>query len=186
MRAAKKAAKATTAKKATAAKPRPTRAPAPGVGSAPAAPAPTSPAIAEPDPELTTLAPVIADEPDELVPAPDELAPVIGTDEHHAEIRAQVLADNPELANASERAVDRAVAAAVPAFTERFVARARRAHTLAAIVAPVFPTEAHVAELNAAIPSLTPKELADVFHAGHAAFVASVAAGEPITEAVPA
>lgn len=157
-----------------------------GVAGAPATAGATSPRVAPEAP-----APVLVPDDDGAAVAPETIdarptpALVFPTDEHYADVRAQVLAADPKLAGASERAITRAVHEAMPAHAARLHERARRSHTLVQLAAPVFPTDAHVDALNAAVPNLTAEEQRAVLNAGHAAFVASVAAGEPITE-VPA
>lgn len=146
----------------------------------------SAPRTAAPD-----VAPVHVPEDDDRGPvrAVDvpEPAPIYPTAAHVAEIREHVLANDPALKGASDRRVMRAVREAIPEHAARFATSAKRQHTLSALAAPVFPTEQHAAELRAAIPDITTAETKAVLSAGHAAFVASVAAGEPTTTAeVPA
>lgn len=184
------AAKATKATAASAPKPRAAAQPRATVAGVGSAPAPSTPIARVLDP-IDPPAPVVVPDDDDGTTAPEAPALAVSpalvfpTDEHWAEIRAGVLAADPSLATASERAVNRAMQDALPAHVARLHERARRSHVLVQLAAPVFPTESHIIALNAAIPNLTTEEQTAVVNAGHAAYVASVAAGEPITE-VPA
>lgn len=111
-------------------------------------------------------------------------APVFPTEADAERIRADVIAKTPELAGASHHKVTRAVQAAIAKEAERLSrVRHRVAHIEELATAPIFPTEAQVNELRATLPNLTPDEETAVLLAGHAAFLATLASGEPVTEA---
>lgn len=124
------------------------------------------------------LAPIDPPDWDELVESVEAPAPVFPTEADHDAARAAIVAANPELENPNRsRELVRAVKAQLAG-----PPRKPRVAELAELVAPVFPTEDHVAALHAAIPALTPDEEHSVLALGHAAFVASIARGEPVTE----
>lgn len=136
------------------------------------------------------LAPVDAGEPEDVI-TPTAPAPIFPTEADVVAVTAELLDQHPELAGASERQFTREVQAALSVraqsiaesdYKGRVVVAREHQRALAALVAPVFPTESHVALLDASIPALTDTERDAVLNAGLAAFVASIAAGEPIVE----
>ncbi len=128
------------------------------------------------------LAPVVATEPEGVdrraEPAEaHEPAPVYPTERDELEAIAEVAERDPHL---TTHALARAVRAQLDANASR---AARRRNALARVAvehAPMFPTEAHIADLRDAIPSISDDELRAVVHAGFAAYLASLDAREPV------
>lgn len=123
-----------------------------------------------------TAAAVEVLEPDEYVPA-EAPAHVFPTEADVERITAEVT----DPAN-TRRENERALQGALRDEAARIATARRRRHTLTDLVtsASVFPTERHSDQLRAEVPHLSDAEHTQVLSAGHAAFVATLAAGEPI------
>lgn len=143
-----------------------------------------APADDETAPQGRQLAPIEPNaEPESADPSPTstDAAPVFPTEADVDRLTAQLVADDATLAN-RPHLLARALAPLIASEADRLSRAKKRAPVLETLVAPVFPTEAHVEQLRAAIPFISADDSAAVLNAGHAAFVASVAAGEPITD----
>lgn len=143
----------------------------------------SAPVEAEPR-KVVELAPVVAHEPDGFDLRADdadahEPAPVFPTEADEAAAIATVLADDPHL---SAHHLARAVRAQLAADGPRAARRREAALADAIAEAPMFPTELHAVDLRERIPSISDDELRAVLHAGYAAYLASVDAGEPVTD----
>lgn len=131
--------------------------------------------------ELAPVEPNPEPESADAAPAPHDPAPIFPTDEDAQRIAAQLVDDDPSLAH-RPHVLARQLGLAIADEATRGKRAADRVPVLETLVAPVFPTDDHVAQLRAAIPTLSDADASAVLNAGHAAFVASIAAGEPITD----